>query len=198
MSKSRYRDSKRRIYTLAQSGTEKAIVLQGNGSDLNNNKALQGKGKRKIITQKMSLSLIDAERNQKADFLTKSYWNTYHCQSKIHTSNGRLYGKYCKNRFCTSCNAIRKADIINRYLPTIAQWEQPYFVTLTVKAFGEKRLEYMIRKILRAFQLIKDRNRKRYERGKGILLVGIKSLECNFNAEKQTYIQSTFAPDCTK
>jgi len=136
--------------------------LQGNGSDLSNGKALKGKGKRKIITQKMTLSLVDAEKNMGEDILTKSYWSTYHCQSRIHTTNGRLYGKYCKNRFCSSCNAIRKADIVNRYMPIIAQWEQPYFVTLTVKAFGEDRLEYMIRKVLRAFQLIKDRNRKRY------------------------------------
>lgn len=42
-------------------------------------------------------------------------------------------------------------------------------------------------KILRAFQLINDKHRKRHQRGNGIKLIGIKLLECNFNPEKKTY-----------
>jgi len=173
--------------TLAQRGTENAIILQGNGSELSNDKALKGIAKRKMITQKMALSLIDVEHASGGNNLKKGLWNTYHCQEKIYTANGRVYGKYCKNRFCTLCLAIRKADIINRYLPVIQTWEQPYFVTLTIKAFGANRLNYLMRKILRAFQLINDKYRKRHLRGKGIKLIGIKSLECNFNPEKKTY-----------
>lgn len=173
--------------TLAQKGTENAILLQGNGSELSNDKALKGRAKRKMITQKMALSLIDVENTNGGNNLKKGLWNTYHCQEKIYTANGRVYGKYCKNRFCTLCLAIRKADIINRYLPVIKTWEQPYFVTLTIKAFGANRLNYLMKKILRAFQLINDKYRKRHCRGKGIKLIGIKSLECNFNPEKKTY-----------
>ena len=61
----------------------------------------------------------------------KSYWNTYHCQNKIYTASGRLYGKYCKNRFSTLCCSIPKAQIIYKYLPVVRTWPEPYFFTLT-------------------------------------------------------------------
>ncbi|TWP27880.1 hypothetical protein ETU08_09155, partial [Apibacter muscae] len=39
----------------------------------------------------------------------------------------------------------------------------------------------------RAFSLILNRYKKRYQRGKAIQLIGIKSLECNFNPQRKTY-----------
>src|SRR5690606_31990822 len=110
------------------------------GSELSNDKALKGIAKRKMITQKMALSLIDVEHASGGNNLKKGLWNTYHCQEKIYTANGRVYGKYCKNSFCTLCLAIRKANIINRYLPVIQKWEKRYFVTLTIKDLGVRRL----------------------------------------------------------
>ena len=41
--------------------------------------------------------------------------------------------------------------------------------------------------MLRAFELIHNRCKKRYERGKGIKLIGFKSFECNFNPGTKTY-----------
>src|SRR5450631_3241280 len=122
--------------TLAQSGTKMdekpVIILNGNGTDLTKNKPLMGRAKRKFITQKMVLGLIDVTQNNNTPLRKKGYWNTYHCQSKVYTVGGRLYGKYCKNRFCTLCCSIRKAEITNRYLPVIQSWPDPYFVTLTI------------------------------------------------------------------
>lgn len=52
------------IYTSAQSETTateiKATIVNGLGSDLSKTKALKGRAKRKVITQKMVVSLIDA------------------------------------------------------------------------------------------------------------------------------------------
>ncbi|TWP23449.1 hypothetical protein ETU10_06890 [Apibacter muscae] len=39
----------------------------------------------------------------------------------------------------------------------------------------------------RAFSLILNRYKKRFQRGKAIQLIGIKSLECNFNPQRKTY-----------
>jgi plasmid rolling circle replication initiator protein Rep len=177
--------------TLAQNGTtvavEAAIIVNGKGSDLSNGKALKGKAKRKLITQKMVLNLIDVSKKNGTTEREKGYWNTFHCQSKIYTANGRLYGKYCKNRFCTLCCAIRKAEIINKYLPEIQKWEKPYFVTLTIKAYPYKHLRKVMQKVIAGFKFIVSKHRKRNQRGNGIRLVGIKSLECNFNPVKKTY-----------
>lgn len=173
--------------TLAQSGTTFPLVFTGSGSDLSNKKALKGRAKRKMITQSMVLNLIDVVDKSQSPSDKKGYWNTYHCQNRIYSANGKIYGKYCKNRFCTLCCSIRKADIINRYLPIVASWPKPTFVTLTIKAIPAEKLRFYIINMLRGFRIITSRYRKRSQRGKGIKLMGIKSLECNFNPTKRTY-----------
>jgi hypothetical protein len=73
-------------------------------------------------------------------------------------------------------------------MPVIQQWESPYFVTLTVKAVTASKLKHLIKKGLRkAFHQINEKYRKKHLRGTGIKLVGIKSLECNFNPLKKSY-----------
>lgn len=161
--------------------------MYGEGTDRNNAKALQGRAKRKMITQSMLLSLIDVVKEKGEEERLQPYWNAYHCQSTLTTSPNRMYGNYCKTRFCTICLSIRKADIINRYYPVIQQWEEPYFVTLTVKAVTAEKLDLWIKSMKVAFKRMKDRCNKRHQREKGVKLVGIKSLECNFNPQKQTY-----------
>lgn len=135
----------------------------------------------------MALSLIEVAQKKEHYEKIKSYWNTYQCQNKVYSFDGRLYGKYCKNRFCTLCSSIRKADIINRYYPVLSTWNEPYFVTLTVKACKAPRLKIMLKGVIRAIKQINEKYRKRNQRGKGIKLMGVKSLECNFNPQKSTY-----------
>ncbi len=163
------------------------IIVKGNGTELNNTKALQGRAKRKMITQKMALSLIDVARIKGEDERIPGYWNTFHCQSRVVSSEGKLYGDYCKQRICTVCSSIRKAQIMNQYLPILREWDEPYFVTLTVKAVPAKWLEGRVKDLLRAFKIITERYRKRHQRGKGKQLIGLKSLECNFNPQAKTY-----------
>lgn len=182
--------------TLVQSRTNEvslqvikpAVTVSGEGSDLKNTEMLKRKTKKKIITQAMVLSLVDvASRKDQFDWVD-TYWNTYHCQNRLVSGGGRLYGHYCKNRFCTVCCGIRKADIMNKYLPIIQTWENPYFVTLTIRAVSASRLNFIVNVgMMRAFRIIKERFRKRNLRGKGPRLIGVKSLECNFNAIRRTY-----------
>lgn len=133
------------------------------------------------------LNLISIAHENGEPELEKSYWNTYYCQQNIVTAEGRLFGKYCKNRFCTLCNSIRRAEMINKYYPIMKDWEEPYFITLTVKACKAHQLKKYINSLLKTFQKIVEKHRKRYQRGKGLKLVGVKSLESNFNPKTHTY-----------
>ena len=181
------------IYTLVENGTQKTnstssiALVSGKGTDIINNPSLVNRAKRKLITRKMVLALIDVAKEKGESDRIQSYWNTYHCLNNIIVSDGKMYGKYCKNRFCTICNAIRKADMINRYYPVISQWEDVHFVTLTVKSCKEDKLNLWIYGMIRAFELIHNRCKKRHQRGKEIKLMGVKSLECNFNPLNKTY-----------
>lgn len=181
------------IYTLAESGTQNnckipsVALVSGEGTDILSNPSLENRAKRKLITRKMVLALIDVANEKGEHERTKAYWNAYHCLNNVIISENRMYGRYCKNRFCTICSAIRKADTINRYYPTISKWPDIHFVTLTVKACKEEKLDLWIYGMLRAFELILNRCKKQHQRDNGIKLLGIKSLECNFNPARQTY-----------
>jgi len=177
--------------TLAEIGTagrlNQADTVVGKGSELGNVKAIRNRAKRKTITQSMMLGMFHLPEEYVSSEQRKSYRNTFYCQQQVTTTNDRLYAKYCKNRFCTICCCIRKADIINRYLPVIQTWEEPYFVTLTVKAVPRKSLNAVMRNMTREFRAIVEASRKRNLRGKGTKLVGIRALESNFNPKSRTY-----------
>ncbi|WP_162199686.1 protein rep [Kordia zhangzhouensis] len=151
------------------------------------NESLINRAQRKTISRKLLLSLIDVAKDKGATERVKSYWNAYHCCSTFTEHNKRLHANYCKTRYCTICNAIRKADKINTYYPVLKNWENPYFVTLTIKTIKANKLKNRVDGMKRAFTKIKDRCKQRHHRGKGMRLVGIKSLECNFNPKENTY-----------
>lgn len=163
-------------------------TVRGKGSDLNDKELMQKRAKRKLISQRRALSLIDVakEKGAKGKDLIP-FWNTYNCLGKVTSSNGKLFGRYCKNRFCTVCCAIRKAELIHKYQPVIKKWKDPYFVTLTTKAVKANQLQKRTDEMFFAFNKIKDKFRKWHTKGKSIKLAGLKSFECNFNPLNKTY-----------
>lgn len=167
---------------------KKLKVVNGLGTDLGKKESLKKRAQKKLITQSRVLKLIDvAKRKGATNDQLIPYWNTYNCLKTVYSSEGRLYGRYCKNRFCTVCCAIRKAELILKYLPQIRKWKDPHFVTLTVKSVPHYQLKKMIYEMFIAFNFIKDKYRKGHSKGKRMKLMGIKSLECNFNPVKQWY-----------
>jgi len=183
------------VHTLVQVGTPDSQLVAnryskqvyGAGADANDKALLRKWAKRKTITQKVALALIDAAKEKAAYERIKSYWNSYHCLSDMTVANGRVYGRYCKTRCCTICLAIRKAVMINKYLPVISKWHDPYFVTLTIKAPKHRDLKNAVNGMHRAFNQIKEKYKKKDQRNTGRKLIGLRSLECNFNPQAHTY-----------
>ena len=111
----------KQIYTLAQSVTAfetkkpQRIAIAGDGTEITDNEVLLNRAKRKTISRTILLSLIDIAKEKGATERMQSYWNAYHCCTKLIQHNNRLHANYCKTRYCTICNAIRKADKINTY-----------------------------------------------------------------------------------
>jgi len=187
----KYNAQGEQIYTLAQSETSqaqnKALILMGKGSDLSDKITAKRRAKRKVIGNKLSLNLIDIDKEKGKGKKSKTFWNTYHCQNRLYYSEGRTFGKYCKNRACPLCLSIRKATIINKYLPIISNWEQPYYIVLTAKAVPARHLPKRIDQMINRFQRIKNRIKTRHARGNGPKLIGIRTIEANFNPIKKTY-----------
>jgi Replication protein len=163
------------------------VIVNGEGSDIHDGEALAGRAKRKIITQRLVLSLVDVARKKGKLEQVKSYWNTYHCQNQLFSNGGFYYGRYCKNRFCTLCCSIRKATIMNQYLPIVETWEDCHFLTLTIRAIPAKELSRYCAGMLKEFGKMLQKYRKRTSRRGGNNLQGLKSWECNFNPQRRTY-----------
>ncbi|RDK85451.1 protein rep [Marinirhabdus gelatinilytica] len=184
---------KQKLDTLAVNRTNNfedivsSTVITGTGSRINNNPSLLKRAKRKAITNALVLAMIDvANENGEIEYI-KPYWNTYYCQTSLTSTEGLYYCNWCKNRWCATCCGIRKAHILNKYYPIISTWKEPHLLTLTLKAVKAKELDSRINQITKFFKRINDRCKKRHQRGKGMKIMGVKSLECNFNATKQTY-----------
>jgi plasmid rolling circle replication initiator protein Rep len=183
------------VHTLAQIGTTKPAnnaktpiaIVKGNGTDVSNNDVNFARFQRKIKTQKIVLSLIDVATKKGQLERISEYWNTYYCLNKIYSDGNRIYGYYCKNRICTVCSGNRKAEMINKYLPILNQWKEPYFVTLTITSAPLKRLSALMKAMNRGLNLIVNKYKQRNKRNTGKKLIGIKALECNFNPKYKTY-----------
>lgn len=163
------------------------IIVRGNGIRPPNLLALQKRAERKTITQWIMQELMPVALGRGELERYHSYRNTFNCQSQIYTANGRMYGVYCKNRFCEICLYNRRGEKSSRYLPVIKQWSAPHFLTLTILSVEADRLGERIDQITDTFETIREKLKKRHQRGKGIKIMGIKSLESNFNHLDRTY-----------
>jgi len=148
---------------------------------------MKARAKRKLLSEMLALHLVDMAARMDDPEMVQAYWNTYHCQKAVYSQDGKLYGKYCKNRNCSLCNSIRKAVLINKYYPVLIQWPDPCFVTLTVKACSARNLRELMKTVMKHFTSITAKYRKQNQRGKDLKLIGVRSLECCFNPYARTY-----------
>ncbi len=161
--------------------------VMGNGTDLKNALALERRAKRKLITQTMAMCLMQVARKDQNWKWEARFSNTLLCQNQLTTANGRSYSPTCKNRCCTICLAIRKAEKINLYLRTLEAMEDPYFLTLTTQAVTKDELKKRVHDTAQAIRTIIARHKKRNQRKKEQKFYGIWSLESNFNPIGRTY-----------
>ena len=183
----------RNIYTLAQKRTPKfdktsqSIIINGVGTDLVNNPSLLKRANKKVITNALVLALVDvAKECDEVDWI-KRYWNTYHCQTKLIGYKEKFYTDICRNRWCSTCCGIRKAELLHKYYEELIKWEEPHLLTLTLKSVRANQLDSRIDEMVKSFTRIKDRCNKRFRRSNAMKIMGLKSLECNFNAFNQWY-----------
>jgi len=162
-------------------------IVRGLGADLSKHNQFIAWSEKKKINRAVIFKLIDIAKEEGDLRSLKSYWNSLMCLHQLTTDGKRLYGKYCKTRICSICNGIRKAELINKYLPIVEEWPQPYFLTLTMKAASASELSQRIDQICSLFERIIKKHKMRFRRGKGVKLYGLKSLECNFNPKSKTY-----------
>jgi prophage antirepressor-like protein len=120
--------------------------------------------------------------------LKKSYWNSYYCNESLTQEGNKITGKYCNNRWCSVCNRIRTAKLIQGYNVPLSELENKQFVTLTLPNCEGIELRKTIDFMLKTVKTIQDVIKMRHHRGKqDWQLVGIRKLECTYNYKTSTY-----------
>lgn len=120
--------------------------------------------------------------------LTKSYWNTYHCASTIVQEGLTISSKYCNNRWCTTCNRIRTANLVNGYSEPLKELTDKHFVTLTVPNVPGDALKATIDDMNACFKAICETYKRRKQRGKQTWQIkGIKKIECTYNPIRKDF-----------
>lgn len=140
-------------------------------------KNLTKRARSKHISNKITLSLADLNSP-----LKKAYWNTFYCNETLIQNGQTITGKYCKNRWCSTCNRIRTAQLIKGYTEPLSNIDDKHFVTLTVPNVRADELKIQIETMLSEFGRIKDTFRKRKTP-----IIGIRKLECTYNSNSNTY-----------
>lgn len=160
----------------------------GKGTKLSDKKVQKSRARRKTITDSLILNLIKVAKKKGRDSKTiQTYWNTYHCQRRVYGFDGKLHGKYCKNRICTICLGIRKAETIRKYYPVLSKWPDCQFLTLTIKSIPAKELARYTKGMNKIMVQIIAKYRRRHLRGRDVQLKGVRSFECNFNPKTRKY-----------
>jgi DNA-damage-inducible protein D len=137
----------------------------------------------KTFTAPLSVKLASLNTD-----LKKSYWNSYYCNENLRQEGNKITGKYCKNRWCSVCNRIRTAQLIQGYKMPLLELEDKQFVTLTLPNCEAVDLEETIDFMLKTVKTVQDAIKMRHHRGKqDWQLVGIRKLECTYNHKTSTY-----------
>ena len=151
-------------------------------------KTLKKRARRKYLSNNLTLKLIDAAKGNEQGNKGKNYWSTFHCANVLQiTDKGKVIGKYCKQRWCPVCNAIRTAKLINQYKPHFQDWQNPQFVTLTIPNVHATELRRTLEAMQINFRKVKDSLNKTAKRNGRTKLKGVRKLECTFNLIRNDY-----------
>ena len=147
------------------------------GQDGKNIDVLKKRARAKYFTNSYLHRLIALDSG-----LVKSYNQTLACASILTQDGDKVTGHYCNQRWCTVCNRIRIARMIEGYGAELHELEEPYFITLTVPNCTKDALKATIEQMNAAFQKIVDVLKKRK-----VKLRALRKLEVTYNPQENTY-----------
>lgn len=129
----------------------------------------KNEGKAKYMSVNLAYNLLSSNPHS---MLKQSYQQTVYCAEirvEQKTKQGTtLTTKYCKNRWCTFCNRIRTAVLINGYEKPIAEMKDGQFMSLTKDTVTAPNLKASIQFMYDAWRRIMKSKEARRRKIKGI------------------------------
>jgi hypothetical protein len=115
--------------------------------------------------------------------LKGQYKTTLDCGSFLMQQGDTFSWWKCKKKWCSTCQNIRTADLINGFKHILEDFKEPTLVVLTMKNCKGKKLKDRYKKMIHAFKLARRNVHKTY----GMNIDGIRTWECTYNEEEDTY-----------
>ena len=145
---------------------------------------LRKRANAKFFASKLSNELAKIDDS----ILFNAYNRSVTCNQMLVQCGKTLETRYCGCRWCNVCNRIRTSKLISGYEPVLKGMKDKYFVTLTLPNCENWQLSNIIYVMLTASRRIQDQLKKQKQRGKiDYQLVGMRKLECTYNATADTY-----------
>jgi hypothetical protein len=132
----------------------------------------------KTSTTKNSLALVDLNSP-----LQKGYWDTWHCCRVMLQDGNKFTGSLCHKRWCSICNDIKTANLINGYKHLLDDFQSPQFVVLTMPNCEGRELKSYYDRMTIALR----KARRVIKRRDGIVVDGIRTFECTYNPKTNHY-----------
>jgi plasmid rolling circle replication initiator protein Rep len=146
-------------------------------TDQSSQKKYQNRARSKAFTDSYLYGLIDLKSS-----LQRSYFTTHYCSRAILLDEDKARSTYCKQRWCLVCNRVRIAKVINDYYNEISNFNDPYFLTLTIPNVKENKLKPTITKMIKDFSNIT----RRLKRG-GDHVRLLRKYECTYNQKTNEF-----------
>jgi hypothetical protein len=118
----------------------------------------------------------------KGPLMGKAYSRTlYQCGTLLDQEGGKLKQYFCGYRWCVVCSAIRTARAFHAYGSQIDQWEDPWFVTLTIPNCTAEQLKSKVREMHQTINLLARTLKNRFGKEN---VVFIRSTECTYSDKR--------------
>ncbi len=141
---------------------------------------LQNRARSKYLTDAIVEGLVRLGERTPLRF---AYASTARCAAELVQEGVKVQGKYCRQRWCLVCNRIRTAKLISAYLPEMATWTDPHFVTLTIPNVQGRELHAVVRKMLETMRPIA----RAIRHTDGLELKAVRKLETTYSVGRGDY-----------
>lgn len=130
------------------------------------------RGRADFFSTNFKIALANA--NTTSEYRNK-YLKSVICSRELTKKDGKITGIYCGQRWCITCNRIKTATLINKYLGQIEALEDAQFITLTLKNCKGEELADRTKFMLKTWAAIQKKLSKKTQ------AIGFRKIEITYN-----------------
>lgn len=162
---------------------EKKIWVPEKNTLVDAEKTLKNRTRSKALDFVIKGRLMNDPEIRASSPLHEKYVQSTACNGFLAQEEGKIKAFYCKRPWCCVCNRIRTGILFNKYGELLSEWDEKFFVTLTLPNVVAEELSATIDEMLRLF----GRCSESIKQTKKLAFQAIRKLEVTYNAPMNTF-----------